>query len=126
MREDRRSLGQLLALLTEKRRRYALYHLNDAETRTVTLDELADQIVTWEDRWERNESAKAERRANTRVTLHHNHLPKLADADLIDYDTRNRIVTVRRVEELSTTDWVQSNQAELPHLRALFLASYPE
>lgn len=115
------SLGRLLELLANRRRRYVLYYLDEVETAAVTLDELADQLIEWERDWNGYEGPTATRREDVRIELHHNHLPRLADAALIDYDARTE--TVRNWEEPSLVRWAQDDLDELPRLRALLTAS---
>lgn len=119
MEGDNLPLDRLLALLANHRRRYALYYLHGVETRVVTLDELADRLQRWELEWDRRaEPTSAGHRERIRLTLHHEHLPRLADANLLDYDAHSR--TVRNREERAVADLVRTDSMELPHLRALF------
>lgn len=119
MTDGQPSLDRIFDLLASRRRRYVVYQLNEAETAVVTLDELADQLVEWERDWDgRDDRERATYRDRVRVTLHHNHLPRLADAGLIDYDARSQ--TVRNWEEPSLKQWATNSQEELPHLRAVF------
>lgn len=116
------SLAHLLELLANRRRRYALYYLDEVETTVVTLDELTDQLVEWEHEWDGYEDSMDTHRESVRIALHHNHLPRLADAALIDYDDRTEIV--RNWGEPSLIQWAQNDLDELPRLRALFTTSH--
>lgn len=122
MGANQQSLEQLLKLLANRRRRYVLYYLDEVETAVVTLDQLADQLVEWEREWDRYEGTTQTHRECVRIALHHNHLPRLADANLIDYDARTE--TVRNWEEPSLVQWARNDLDELPRLRALFTASH--
>ncbi|MFC7079662.1 DUF7344 domain-containing protein [Halorussus caseinilyticus] len=78
--EDRRgscvrSLDEIFETLAAERRRNALYVLY-RRAEGITLSELAEEIAGAED-------ADAERVA---TSLHHVHLPKLADVGVADYD----------------------------------------
>lgn len=122
MDERKRTLDQLFRLLADRHRRYTLYYLDETETDVVTLDEVAEYVV------ERSEPGRNETeqpadsmRERIRLALHHNHLPRLAKAGLIDYDARSQ--TVRNWAEPSLMAWAQSNQRELPQLRSVFCTS---
>lgn len=125
MTDDRQSLDRIFGLLANQRRRYVLYALHEAETTDVTLDDIADQLVAWERQWDdRDDREKAAHRERICIALHQNHLPQLAEAGLIDYDTRSQ--TVRNWEEPSLKQWAKNNQNELQHLRAVFTTSVEE
>jgi hypothetical protein len=88
-----------LDLLANQRRRAVLEYLTEAGG-TATLTELAVEIATRETRAEPNaisdhaDVSPRNRRA-VRISLHHTHIPKLADADVIDYETETETVTLR-------------------------------
>lgn len=63
------------------------------------------------------DSTSTDRRERVRLDLHHNHLPRLADAGLIDYDARTG--TVRSREAPSLDRLVPEDSAEFPRLRSL-------
>ena len=89
-----------------------------AETPVVSLDDLAAQMVQWERQWDDHERTPTDtHQGNIRVDLHHNQLPRLADAALIDYDARTQ--TIRQWDDPSLVQWAQSDIDELPRLRAL-------
>ena len=112
------SLDRLFKLLANRRRRYTLYYLEMAETPVVTLDDLAAQVVQWECQWDdRGQTATDTHREQICVDLHHNQLPRLAAAGLIDYDARTQ--TIRQWDDPSLVEWAQSDIDELPRLRAL-------
>ena len=118
----KRALDQLFRLLADSHRRYTLYYLDETETDVVTLDEVAEHVAARsEPNTDETEQPEDSTRERTRVELHHNHLPQLAAAGLIDYDARTQ--TVRNWGEPSLMAWAQSNQHELPHLRSLFCTS---
>lgn len=70
--------------LSHPHRRYTLHRLHETET-PLALTALADTIADWA-----AESPQSDRSDQTtrdvQMTLHHIHLPKLADADLVRYD----------------------------------------
>lgn len=74
-------------VLKNRRRRYTLHFLK-RQDRPVELSELAEQVAAWE-----NDKTVAELNANERksvyTSLYQTHLPKLADAGIVEYN-RNR------------------------------------
>jgi DNA-binding transcriptional ArsR family regulator len=75
-------------LLANQRRREALYVLYRREG-PITVAELADEVATVVE-------AAPERVA---TSLYHVHLPKLADADIVDYDVQSGIVRLTHASE---------------------------
>lgn len=80
------SLDATLELLANHDRRAIVAYLRDATCQTATVDELADHLV------ERRTERSGERPGRSHVvsTLHHIHVPKLADAGVVDYDARTK------------------------------------
>lgn len=68
-------------LLASERRRLLLTVLENRES-TATLDDLAAAIA---DRENEREMANGEAVERVKLTLHHNHLPKLDEHDVVDY-----------------------------------------
>lgn len=76
-------------MLANPRSRYVAYHLLEAET--AHLDELAEHVAA-----EEYEASPPEDLTEAvRADLYHNHLPKLADVDGIEYDERSGAVRWR-------------------------------
>ncbi|WP_290814883.1 hypothetical protein [Halovivax sp.] len=75
------TVGDLFAVLSSPHRRAACYHLLDAESTTV--DALADEIRRRECR---EGDDRTDPLTDPSVTLVHNHLPRLADHWLVEYD----------------------------------------
>ncbi|MFC7080174.1 DUF7344 domain-containing protein [Halorussus caseinilyticus] len=80
---------ELWSVLSDSRRREVLRTLGP-EVGRVALSDLAEQLA---------EETPAERVA---IQLHHNHLPKLAEYGLVNYDHEQRVV-----EAGTTPDWVE-------------------
>lgn len=86
-------------VLSDERRQLILQILEETD-RPLALRDLAEDIV----RAERNlEGPEPDHDAiqQCRLTLYHKHIPKLAESDLVHYDSRKR--TVRTVEGESAT-----------------------
>lgn len=81
------------SLLADSRRRVVLYALRGHET--VAVDELVEAIL-------RDEGTTATEQERERVlaSLYHKHLPKLADAGVIDYDFEDGTVAPAEMERL--------------------------
>jgi hypothetical protein len=85
---SRPSFDDIFELLSNKRRRYAIHYLSTTEDGVATLSDLVEQVVTWETETSPNDVPDDYQR-RVEASLHHTHLPKLADANIIDYDARS-------------------------------------
>lgn len=79
-------LDILFDVLTDQRRRYVLYYLQQ-QGGAVDTESLATQLAAWEDACSVDE-VDDERRQRMFTDLYHTHLPKLEGAGVIDYDER--------------------------------------
>lgn len=70
------------SVLAPARRRLIIAYFEDSREQTATLDGLAGYVT-------RHDETDVSTQERARVLLHHTDLPKLADAGLIDYDTRS-------------------------------------
>lgn len=77
-----RSDAERYRLLRSERRRLVLDVLSP-EQAAVPLDELAAEVAARESGLDADDERAVER---LKITLHHNHLPKLADAGALDYE----------------------------------------
>jgi len=84
------SLNGVFDLLADDRRRYVWEYLSGRSGNRIPLDELTDQVSS--DESAVGTTASVDARRAIRVSLHHVHLPKLADAGLLEYDTRSNVV----------------------------------
>lgn len=77
---------EILDILSNRRRRYALHYLkwNGCET---PLRELAEHVAAWENEREADQLSYAERK-RVQNALHQFHLPKMDDHGFVEYDTR--------------------------------------
>lgn len=71
------------SLLSDRRRRYLLYCLHMYAT-PLGLPDIAHQVTVWERTDESDMCLKT--RLKTYMSLYHEHLPKLAGADLVRYE----------------------------------------
>lgn len=74
-------------VLKNRRRRYTLHYLKQ-KNGPVELSELAEQVAAWENDKEVS-GLTANERKSVYTSLYQTHLPKLADAGIVDYN-RNR------------------------------------
>ena len=79
-------------LLQNQRRRYALRYLAAAESETVRMSDLAEQVAAWENDTDPR-SLSSQQRQRVYIPLYQNHLPKLAKHGVIDYQQNRGIVT---------------------------------
>lgn len=78
------SLDEIFDILRKKRRRYALYYL-EQQDRPVSVSELTERIAHWESDPDQFTipDGKFE---DIEVMLKHQHLPKAAEVEFIEYD----------------------------------------
>lgn len=85
-------------LLAAPRRRYVLAEL--LENEYGTAEELAARIAAWEEGTAIDGASEGLRR-EVHIALVHNHLPRLADHGVVEYDARNGdVVRSDRFEDL--------------------------
>lgn len=82
---DLESLDVLFEVLADRRRRYVLYHLQTASDDVVGFDEVVTQIANWETPL--GTEPTNDHREEIEIALHRNHLAKLEDRGIIDYDS---------------------------------------
>lgn len=81
---------ELFKVLSHPRRRFTLQYLQIVET-PLPVDELTTELGLWEDQRTGVDESRGERLA-TKISLIHNHLPRMADAGVISYDTTRQTV----------------------------------
>jgi len=85
------SFDSLFDLLSERRRRYALYVLVGTDDGLADVETLADEVAMWEAR--ANDATVTDSlRTTVAEELRTVHLPRLADADVVEYDARSDVV----------------------------------
>ena len=83
---------ELFKVLSHSRRRFMLRYLQPVET-PLSVDELTTELVAWEDQRTGADQSRDER-VSIKISLLHNHLPKMADAGIIKYDATRQTVTL--------------------------------
>lgn len=89
-------LTEAFDLLTHPHRRYVLYYLSN-ESNVVNIDTLAVAIAKWDG--EHTGTAQTNHE-EILWTLHHTHLPKLADAGVITFGPNRDSITLREMGHL--------------------------
>lgn len=97
---DAQSLNLIFTLLSNQRRRRVVTVLLERES-PIALHELVTAVASWETDETEWADVSADLTDEVAAALHHVHLPKLDEADLIDYDTETNAVTSARTEVLS-------------------------
>jgi len=89
---------EVFDILSNRRRRYALYALADDET--ATIGSLAEQIAAWENDCTVAEVTPTERK-RVYTALQQSHLPKLERTGLVDFDRESgRVRPTATAEEM--------------------------
>lgn len=81
--EENLCLTEILSILQSDLRRDVLTCLQNADNRTISTDELVEHLLERREMTERTDLA---------IRLHHIHLPKLAEANLIEFEPRQDIL----------------------------------
>lgn len=76
------SLDRRLKALSNQRQRHIIYLLEERDG-PISIEELAAHIADHE---EPTEPESSDQRTRLKIELYHNHLPKLADEDFIQFD----------------------------------------
>lgn len=104
---------QALQLLADYRRRKVLHIVRDQNGRTVSVEALAAEFT---ESAPSSNDGFATHTDCSQIDLVHNHLPKLAEYDIIDWDRKRRTVTdgpaFDTVESMLTL--LESHTTELP------------
>lgn len=109
--QDTPSLDLVFELLSNSRRRYVLYHLNERPDGVATLETLAENVralertIGGDDADGEGDEGSAARQSGVRTELRHVHLPKLEDAGVLEHDRRSD--TVRYWGQPSLEEWLE-------------------
>jgi hypothetical protein len=94
---DTLSQNRIFDLLSNARRRFVLHYLSQQDG-PVELRELADEVARWETG---SDSLTRKERKRVYVSLYQTHIPRLADAGVIAYDTETgQVQLVDRARDL--------------------------
>lgn len=84
------SQDQVFEVLKSPRRRYALYFLKQVGGR-AELSDITEQVAAWENEIP-VENLSSEQRKRVYISLYQTHMPKLDDADIVEYDQSRGVV----------------------------------
>ncbi|MDR5673964.1 ArsR family transcriptional regulator [Halalkaliarchaeum sp. AArc-GB] len=90
-------LDACLELVADRRRRRIIRELRQKEDGETTVEALVDRLDASEWAGENDSHLDRDRIA---LHLHHNHLPKMADFDVVEYESGNGTVRYRGHERL--------------------------
>lgn len=96
---DTETIDKLFEILRNERRRCLCFIMADTDDEVFLLEELVDRFISQETTVDTTE---AENRDCIAASLHHIHLPKLADFGIIEYDERSSTV---RCENFSMSEF---------------------
>ena len=77
---------RVLSAVANRRRRAVLYSLKNASGGTLEYDTLVDRVAD-RTREGDEEGVSEERRQRLQIAIHHSHLPKLEESQLVEYET---------------------------------------
>lgn len=100
------SLSTVFGLLGDSRRRYLLYYLSTRDGDVAELPAAANAVA----RYEAAETDDAASREEVKIELHHDHLPRLSKAEVLDYDERQG--TIRFTGHPLLEAWVETVRDE--------------
>lgn len=85
------TVDSVLDLLSERRRRYALYYL-DNQNMPVQIEELAEGVARMEAQTDGGAEVAADSPCSVIIELQHQTLPKAAEVEFIEYDPEEGVV----------------------------------
>jgi hypothetical protein len=102
-KNDQVPIDNSFDLLGEPLRRYIIDYCASATERVFEFDALVDYL-------DRKQPAHGKDREDIAIELHHQHLPKLADADVIEFDPRSG--TLRYLGDDRLEEWIHRIDSE--------------
>lgn len=90
---DRSRLDDVLDLLADHHRRYTLYYLVSTDAEVLDYDQVCEYLA--------NDCPTEEDVQEQRVLLHHKTLPRLAEAGVVDFDSRSETIRYRGADDLA-------------------------
>lgn len=109
------STDVVFRLLADRTRRI-LFSLLGGNDEQVHLNDLAERIAAWKGDKPVAE-VTADERESTKIELHHKHLPKLADAGVLDYDRETKTLPDRG-QPTAVAEWLVACPALEPLRKA--------
>lgn len=91
----------IFSILSDERRRYALYCLQE-HRQPMALADLADEVARLEYDERSLATIPAEDVKRVYMSLYHNHVPKMADANVLEYDQDSD--AIRLTHEITVVD----------------------
>ena len=102
------SLDAMLDILANPRRRLLLEYLRDVPEQTCSFEEVTKYII----KQIAVRNGEQPNHDTIQIDLQHHHLPKLADAGIIEYDVRSQTIRYRQNDRLEAlADQVRSFEA---------------
>lgn len=89
-------LNQTFDILAHPSRRYILYHLR-TDSEVESIETLAAALANRDQ--SQSPTDASDNSDDTKIALHHNHLPKLASADLITYDADTGVIELNETKD---------------------------
>lgn len=102
---DSLSQDRVFDILSNPRRRFVLHYLS-RQSDSVPLRELADEVARWETG---DETLSPQQRKRVYVSLYQTHIPRLADAGMIEFDADSGLVNI--AEQAREIDKYVKNQS---------------
>ena len=103
------SVDAMLDILANAHRRYLLAFLREQPGNTASFEAAAKHIITEVGR----DQGAQPNHDEVQVDLHHHHLPKLADAGVVEYDVRSQTIRYEVTDRLEDMfDRVREFQSE--------------
>lgn len=108
---DSLSQDRVFDILSNPRRRFVLHYLS-RQSGSVPLRELADEVARWETG---DETLSPQQRKRVYVSLYQTHIPRLADAGMIEFDSDSGLVNLAdQAREIDNYVKNQSNDRRWP------------
>jgi uncharacterized membrane protein (DUF485 family) len=89
--EDALDEDALFEVLSNRRRRFALHYLRQTDDEAVELGDISTQVAAWETGTDPANLGYRDRKA-VHTSLYQYHVPKLAEAGIVDYDSQRGVV----------------------------------
>ena len=86
--DDADDVNRVYDVLSNRRRRQLLYLLDEGESDTAEVPELASTIAAWEEDIDDPRAVTYDDRKSVQAAVYQHHAPKMAAAGLVDFDKR--------------------------------------